>query len=135
MAFVRTFHATQGAMGGITPQPRALGPEGPFGYRDPHNYTLAPMGPSRVWDGQGREMPEEAEMTWEDGSQAEYCLDNVGDHFDPNESLGWLLSGMGFFLFIGLMTSTYHSQTPVAKRDMPFGGLAVELGKKAADEE
>ncbi|CEF99290.1 unnamed product [Ostreococcus tauri] len=81
-----------------------------------------------------REMPEEAELTWDAGDKHhEPALDDVPEHIvTKNRAATYLV---GAFCFLGCVYGTAvmvdkPSKTPFVPKEFPYNGLAKELGRE-----
>ena len=75
-------------------------------------------------------MPEESELTWDDGSKhPEPCLDNPAPSLRPAQAAQWLAAGFGLFGLVAFAAKLNDkaSQVPFGARVYPFDGLAAEL--------
>ena len=76
------------------------------------------------------EMPEESELTWDDGSlHPEPTLDNPAPSLRPAQAAQWLAAGFGLFGLVAFAAklNDKQSKVPFAPREYPFNSLAVEL--------
>jgi hypothetical protein len=76
-------------------------------------------------------MPEEAELTWDDGSKhPEPAIDDPAPQLSSAQAAKWLGMGFGVFGLIAgaAVLNDKASKVPWTPREYPFDNLRVELG-------
>ncbi|KAK3285440.1 hypothetical protein CYMTET_6954, partial [Cymbomonas tetramitiformis] len=89
------------------------------------------VGPLDYEPAPSSELPEEAELTWDNGGlNKEGCLDDMAPHIPKYQALAMLSGAIGGLCGI-YQLAKYNdkaSTVPFAARDYPFDNLKAELG-------